>query len=642
MTSSTAPGSAAISTEDCVRSAMARRVPAPGRHRVGCPRGAHPKEPAVNEKSTPLVLPATTQGSLADVPLRWASAEPGRVAFAVRSGAGWTDVTSATFAADVAALAKGLIGAGIGLGDSVAIMSRTRYEWTVADFALWSAGAVPVPIYETSSADQVEWILADSGAVGVIVETGAHLASVEKGRSRLPGLQHVWVIDQGDVDSLSRDGDDVDDAELDARREALDRDTLATIIYTSGTTGRPKGVELTHGNFLTLAENTAEKLAAVVKAPGSSTLLFLPLAHVFARFIEVLAVTAGVRMGHSSDLKALLDDFSAFQPTFVLAVPRVFEKIYNSAEAKAEAGGKGKIFAGAAAAAVAWSEAQDAGNVPFGLRVRHAVFDKLVYAKLREAMGGKVQYAVSGGAPLGTRLGHFFRGIGVSILEGYGLTETTAPATVNRPDEMRIGTVGLPLPGVDVRIGDDGEICLRGINLFRGYRGNDTATAESIRDGWFHTGDIGELDDDGYLRITGRKKEILVTAGGKNVAPAVLEDRLRAHPLVSQCIVVGDQKPFVGVLVTLDEEMWPLWAKSHGLEGVTLEQARTHPHVLEALQEAVDRANEAVSKAESIRKFSVLPGDFTEANGYLTPSLKLKRNVVMRDFEDEVDALYGG
>ncbi len=600
------------------------------------------KEPTVHEKTTPLVLPETTRGSLADVPLRWSSSEPGRVAFSVRSGGGWTDVTSATFAADVSALAKGLIAAGIGPGDAVAIMSRTRYEWTVADFALWSAGAVPVPIYETSSPDQVEWILADSGAVGVIVETGAHLASVEQGRPRLPGLQHVWVIDQGDVDSLSRDGDDVDDAELDARRDALDRDSLATIIYTSGTTGRPKGVELTHGNFLTLAENTAEQLAAVVKVQGSSTLLFLPLAHVFARFIEVLAVTAGVRMGHSSDLKALLDDFSAFRPTFILAVPRVFEKIYNSSEAKAEAGGKGRIFAGAAAAAVAWSQAQDAGSVPFALKVRHAVFNKLVYGKLREAMGGKVQYAVSGGAPLGTRLGHFYRGIGVSILEGYGLTETTAPATVNRPDAMRIGSVGQPLPGVDVRIGDDGEILLRGVNVFRGYRGNDTATAESVRDGWFHTGDIGELDSDGFLRITGRKKEILVTAGGKNVAPAVLEDRLRAHPLVSQCIVVGDGKPFIGALITLDEEMYPGWSRNHGLDGVSFAAARTDERVIAEVQKAVDDANAAVSKAESIRKFAILDSDFTEESGHLTPSLKLKRNVVMRDFEDEVDALYGG
>jgi long-chain acyl-CoA synthetase len=596
----------------------------------------------VLEKSMPLVLPATTEGSLADVPARNAAEHPGAVAFSVRSGGGWTDVTAATFAADVAALAKGLIAAGIAPGEAVGIMSRTRYEWTVADFALWAAGAVPVPIYETSSADQVQWILADSGGVGVIVESATHLAAVEKGRGELPGLRHVWVIDQGDVDSLSQDGNDVDDAELQARRAGLDRDSLATVIYTSGTTGRPKGVELTHGNFLTLAENAAEEIAEVVKAPGSSTLLFLPLAHVFARFVEVLAVTAGVRMGHSSDLKTLLEDFSSFQPTFILAVPRVFEKVYNSAEAKAEAGGKGKIFAGAAAAAVAWSEALDAGSVPLGLRVRHAVFDKLVYAKLRDAMGGKVAYAVSGGAPLGTRLGHFYRGIGIRILEGYGLTETTAPATVNRPSTMRIGTVGPPLPGIDVRIAEDGEILLRGVNLFRSYRGNATATDEAVRDGWFHTGDIGDLDDEGFLRITGRKKEILVTAGGKNVAPAVLEDRLRAHPLISQCIVVGDGKPFIAALVTLDEEMYPGWAANNGLDGVSFAAARTHERVLAEVQSAVDDANTAVSKAESIRKFAILDGDFTEESGHLTPSLKLKRNVVMRDFGDEVDALYGG
>ena len=596
----------------------------------------------MHEKSTPLVLPETTEGSLADLPGRIAGKEPGRVTFSVRSGGGWTDVTAATFAADVAALAKGLIAAGIGVGDAVGIMSRTRYEWTVADFALWSAGAVPVPIYETSSPDQVEWILADSGAVGVIVEGATHLAAVEQGRPRLSGLRHVWVIEQGDIDTLSQDGNHVDDSELDARRSGLDRETLATIIYTSGTTGRPKGVELTHGNFLTLTENATELLAEVVKAQHASTLLFLPLAHVFARFIEVLAVTAGVRMGHSYDLKNLVDDFAAFQPTFILAVPRIFERVYNSAEAKAEAGGKGKIFAGATAAAVAWSEAQDTGSVPLGLRVRHAIFDKLVYGKLREAMGGKVQYAVSGGAPLGTRLGHFYRGIGITILEGYGLTETTAPATVNRPHEIKIGSVGLPLPGVDVRIADDGEICLRGINVFRGYRGNPTATAEAVRDGWFYTGDIGELDRDGFLRITGRKKEILVTAGGKNVAPAVLEDRLRAHPLISQCIVVGDGKPFIGALVTLDEDMYPGWASNHGIDGVPLDRARTDERVLAEVQRAVDEANTAVSRAESIRKFAILDRDFTEESGHLTPSLKLKRNVVMRDFEDEVDALYGG
>jgi long-chain acyl-CoA synthetase len=380
-----------------------------------------------------------------------------------------------------------------------------------------------------------------------------------------------------------------------------------------------------------------------VRSPGASTLLFLPLAHVFARFIEVLAVTGGVRMGHSSDLKTLMDDFEAFQPTFILAVPRVFEKVYNSAEAKAEAGGKGKIFAGAAAAAIAWSEARDEGAVPLGLRLRHAVFDRLVYAKLREAMGGRVQYAVSGGAPLGTRLGHFFRGIGVSILEGYGLTETTAPATVNLPDAMRIGTVGPPLPGCEVRVDDDGEILLRGIGVFRAYRGNEEATREAIdAEGWFRTGDLGEIDDHGYLRITGRKKEILVTAGGKNVAPAVLEDRLRAHPLISQCIVVGDGKPFIGALVTIDEEMYPSWAANNGLDGLPLARARSDERVHAEIQKAVDEANQAVSKAESIRKFAVLEDDFTEDSGHLTPSLKLKRNVVMRDFADEVDALYGG
>lgn len=587
------------------------------------------------------LAPVTTEGSLADLPGRNAAEVPTETAFSRKTpSGGWTHLSWSQFAEDVASVAKGLVAEGVGAGDRIALMSRTRYEWTLVDFAAWSAGAVVVPIYETSSAEQVQWILSDSEAHLAVVETAAHRGVVEQVRGDLPALRGLVTIDEGGLDALREKGRQVPDEELTARRAGLDRRSVATIIYTSGTTGRPKGCELTHGNFLDLAENAIEKLGQVVLTDNASTLLFLPLAHVFARFIEVLCVAGKARMGHSADIKTLLDDFAGFQPTFVLAVPRVFEKIFNSAEAKASAEGKGKIFLRAATVAIAYSEALDDGGPGLLLRLQHAVFDRLVYGKLRAAMGGQVRYAVSGGAPLGTRLGHFYRGIGVVILEGYGLTETTAPVAVNTPDKLKIGTVGPPLPGTGIRIADDGEVLLKGVGVFTSYHGNPSATADAIVDGWFHTGDVGELDDDGYLRITGRKKEILVTAGGKNVAPAVLEDRLRAHPLVSQCIVVGDQKPFVGVLITLDEEMWPLWAKNHALEDVTLEQARTHPLVLEALQEAVDRANEAVSKAESIRKFAVLPGDFTEANGYLTPSLKLKRNIVMKDFGDEVEKLY--
>ncbi len=587
------------------------------------------------------LAPVTTEGSLADLVVRNAAEAPHEVAFSRKVGGGsWSHVTWTQFAQDVTAVAKGLVASGLEPGDRVGLMSCTRYEWTLVDFAVWSAGGVVVPIYETSSAGQVEWILSDSGASMVFVESDRHRQTVAQVREAVPSLGRVLQFDGPDLDDLRAAGAKVSDDQLDERRAGLDRTSLATIIYTSGTTGRPKGCQLTHGNFLDLVENAIEKLGAVVLSDGAATLLFLPLAHVFARFIEVLCVAGRARMGHSSDIKTLLDDFSEFKPTFILAVPRVFEKIYNSSEAKAQADGKGRIFLRAATVATAWSQALDEGGPGLGLRLQHALFDKLVYGKLRAAMGGEVRYAVSGGGPLGTRLGHFYRGIGVLILEGYGLTETTAPATVNTPDKVKIGTVGPPLPGTSIRIADDGEILIQGVGVFACYHDNDSATRECLVDGWFHTGDIGSLDEDGYLKITGRKKEILVTAGGKNVAPAVLEDRLRAHPLVSQCIVVGDSKPFIAALVTLDQEMWPGWSANHGLEGVSLEEARSHPTVLAAVQQAVDRANEAVSKAESIRKFAVLPGDFTEADGYLTPSLKLKRNVVMKDFAQDVERLY--
>jgi long-chain acyl-CoA synthetase len=594
----------------------------------------------VRDKVVAPLVASTTEGNLAQTVLVNAHEVPDKVVFATRAGSGWADVTAAEFADQVAQLAKGLIAAGVGVGDRVALMSRTRYEWTLVDYAIWTAGAVTVPIYETSSPDQVGWILEDSGAVAVVVETATHAGAVATVRDQVSTLRDVWQIESGALDELVRAGADVGDEILEARRDGTDRTSLATIIYTSGTTGRPKGCELTHGNFKDLAENACESLASVVRADGAATLLFLPLAHVFARFIQVLCVEAAARMGHSSDIRTLLDDFASFQPTFILAVPRVFEKIYNSSEQRAEGDGKGRIFATAAATAMEWSESLDNGGPGLGLKLKHALFDRLVYSKLRAAMGGHVRYAVSGGAPLGTRLGHFYRGIGVIVLEGYGLTETTAPATVNVPERVKIGTVGAPLPGVGIRIADDGEILIQGVNVFTGYHNNSTASAEALQDGWFHTGDIGELDSDGYLKITGRKKEILVTAGGKNVAPAVLEDRLRAHPLVSQCIVVGDQKPFIAALITLDDEMLPTWAKNNGLPALTMDQARKSDAVLAELQKAVDDANTAVSKAESIRKFTVLPGDFTEENGYLTPSLKLKRNIVMRDFHDDVEALY--
>jgi long-chain acyl-CoA synthetase len=590
--------------------------------------------------TAPLVAPPSTTEGIADYVLRNADVEPAGVAFRRRTAGGaWQDVSNAAFRDEVMALARGLVAAGINAGDRVALMSRTRYEWTLADFAIWAVGGVSVPIYETSSAEQVQWILSDSGAVAVVVETPAHASTVGEVRADLPELRDVWQIESGALEDLVTAGTDTPEQTVLDRIDSVVPDDVATIIYTSGTTGRPKGCELTHRNFVDLTNNAFAIFGDLLRR-GSSTLLFLPLAHVFARFIEVLCVGTRVTMGHTADIKGLVEDLGQFQPTFILSVPRVFEKVYNSAEQKAESEGKGKIFRAAASTAIAWSEAQDAGGPNAVLRLKHAVFDRLVYGKLRAALGGQVEYAVSGGAPLGTRLGHFYRGIGVIVLEGYGLTETTAPSTVNRPAALKIGTVGLPLPGVTISIAEDGEILVKGYHVFAAYWHNQSATDEAKRGEWFHTGDVGELDSEGYLRITGRKKEILVTAGGKNVAPAVLEDRLRAHPLVSQCIVVGDQKPYIAALVTLDSEMLPTWLSNNGKPEMDVAAAAHDTDVRAAVQSAVDDANKAVSRAEAIRTFEILTDDFTEANGYLTPSLKLKRNLVMKDYATQVEALY--
>ena len=591
--------------------------------------------------AVPRLVPPSAASNIADYPVQWAEREPGRVMVSLQDGQGWHEVTATRFREDIDSLAKGFLGAGIAPGDRVAIMSRTRYEWTLADFALWSVGAVPVPVYETSSASQVRWICQDSGAVAMLVEDQAMMSVVASVREQLPELRDLWRIDAGAREDLVAAGADVPDDLLVERRAQVSREDLATIIYTSGTTGEPKGCELTHDNFMSLAENAAERLTVVVGRPGAATLLFLPLAHVFARFIQVVSVHAGARIGHTPDPRTVLEDLAGFRPTFLLSVPRVFEKIYNSAEQKATAGGKGAIFRWAASVAQDYSRALDGGRVPVHLRAQHALADRLVYRTLRAALGGQVEFAISGGAALGERLGHFYRGLGLVVLEGYGLTESTAPATVNTPDAIRIGTVGRPLPGVGVRITDEGEVLLRGINLFRGYHGDEEATRDAFEDGWFRTGDLGQLDAEGFLRITGRTKELLVTAGGKNVSPGPLEDRLRSYPLISQAMVVGEGRPFVAALVTLDEEMLPSWAASRGLEGLTLEQARTNETVRAEVQRAVDEANSTVSRAESIRTFVILGEDFTTDNGLLTPSMKLKRGRIGELLRAQVDELYG-
>lgn len=585
----------------------------------------------------PPLVPASATGSLSDLPHHWAQHDPGRALLARAEGEYWRDVSAVEFTQQVRALAKGFLAAGLEVGDRVGLMARTSYEWTLVDFALWTAGAVPVPVYESSSPEQVAWILHDSGAVAVVVGSGHHAAAVASVREEVPALRDVWQLATGALDELLTAGADVSEGQLDERRAAVDRSSPATIVYTSGTTGRPKGCLLTHGNFLSLAENTAERLAEVVRAPGARTLLFLPLAHVFARFVQVLVVHAGATLGHTAEVRDVLGDLGTFRPTFLLSVPRVLEKIHDSAQARAEAAGRGRIFAQAASVAQAWSRAQDAGGPTVVLRLRHAIFDRLVYARLRAALGGRLTHVVAGGAALGERLGHFYRGVGLVVLEGYGLTETTAPATVNTPDALRIGTVGRPLPGVGVRIAADGEVLVRGASVFGGYHGE---APRSGQDEWWRTGDLGVLDDEGFLTLTGRRKEILVTSSGKNVSPGPLEDRVRAHPLVAQCVVVGDGRPYVAALVSLDGEMLPGWAAARGLGDLDLKTAREHPAVQQALQEAIDAANTSVSRAESIRRFTVLDDDLTEAAGHLTPSMKLRRAAVTRDFADRIEALY--
>ena len=589
----------------------------------------------MREVAVPPVASIDDDATLADAV--WANAEqtPDFVQFHRRTADGWADVTCAQFRDDVTAVADGLIASGVERGDRVALMSRTRYEWTLVDYAIWAVGAVTVPIYDSSSAEQVAWIIEYSGAVACVVETDAHRAHVAS-----TGLERIWTIDGAGPTLADLREAGAPAEQLAERRRAGRADDLATIIYTSGTTGRPKGCVLTHRNIDFNAANALKGLDDYVN-PRGQTLLFLPLAHSFARLIQVAVVRTPCLMRPDADIKNLSNAMREFKPTFLLAMPRIFEKVFTAAKLRAHADGRGAVFDRAEKVAIAHSAAD--GKAGLFLKAQHAVFDRLVYSKIRAALGGECEMSISGGAPLGDRLGHFFRGVGVTVYEGYGLTETAPGVAINLQNAIRVGTVGRPLPGVTVRIADDGEILVRGGNVFQGYWKNEKATAEVLQDGWFHTGDIGSLDEDGYLRITGRKKEIIVTAGGKNVAPAVLEDRLQAHPLVSQSMVVGDGKPFIAALVTIDQDAFANWLADNGKPAsATVETLQSDGDLRGEVQKAVDAANLAVSKAEAIKEFRILPREFTEEAGEMTPSLKIKRNVVLKEYADEIASIYGG
>ena len=594
----------------------------------------------MNEISIPPLVPAATAGNLTNLIAERAWFEPERIIMSRPLGEGWQPVTAREVEEEIRATAKGLIAAGVQIGDRVAIMARTRYEWTILDFATWFAGGVVVPIYDTSSAEQIDWILNDSHSVAIIVETPA-LAELVK-TVQPSHTRHMWTMTEDVLTVLREAGKHIGDDEIDRRRNAVTPASLATLIYTSGTTGKPKGVQLTHANFLSECGNVVQGASELFLKPGGSTLLFLPVAHVFGRMVQIGSISAGLHMAHCSDPVGRLPmDLASFKPTFVLAVPRIFEKIYNGAEAKAEAAGKGDIFRKAAAVAIAYSEALDKKKVSPILKLKHGLFDKLVYSKIRAGMGGRVEAAISGGAPLGARLGHFYRGAGVTVLEGYGLTETTAGATLNLVGAQRVGSVGRPIPGTSVKIAEDGEVLLRGPIVMEGYWQNPAANDEVFdSERWFKSGDLGKLDEDGFLYIVGRKKELIVTAGGKNVAPAVLEDRLRAHPLVSQCMVVGDNQPFIAALVTLDPDALKAWVANNKKDGASIGDLVNDPDLIAVIQTAVDEANKAVSKAESIRKFTLLSTDFTIAAGHLTAKLSVKRHVVAKEFAKEIDALF--
>ncbi|MFF0364388.1 AMP-dependent synthetase/ligase [Streptomyces fungicidicus] len=608
----------------------------------------------VREASVPPFARPVRHGSLADLPFENASTAPDAVVLSRKTADGsWRDVTAAGFAAEVLAVAKGLISEGLTPGDRIAVMARTVYEWTVLDFAAWAAGLVTVPVYPTSSVFQARWILHDSGAVALVTETAGQAAALGPEFPHLPDLRRVWTVEKGHVEALAEAGAHVPDQEVEVRRGVLGPDTLATLVYTSGTTGRPKGCALSHGNFFAEVDNAIELLYPIFKARTSeeaSVLLFLPMSHVFGRMVAVACVRARVRLGHAPSLAAedLLPDLASFRPTCLLTIPYMLEKVFNTARAKAEEGGRVSTFDRAASVARRYGEAVEARQTGAGsgpsraLKTSRAFYDPLVYRKLRNAMGGRVKYAICGGSPLGRRLASFYAGAGVEIFEGYGLTETTGASTVTPPLKPRLGTVGWPLPGTRIRIAADGEVLVGGEHVLRGYWDPQAGgVVPAAPDGWLATGDIGELDGEGYLTITGRKKELIITSGGKSVAPAPLENWLRSHPLISQVMVLGDDRPYVSALITLDPAGITHWRRMNRKHPVPPELVADDEELRMILQRAIDEANKMLSRPESIRRFTILPGDFTEEAGHLTPSMKLRREAILRDFAEEVEGLYG-
>jgi len=597
----------------------------------------------VRELSVVANIPPVSSGNVTDQIEDLFARNPEFPSVAIQADDEWSTITAAQFRSQVRSVAKGLIAEGLQAGDRVAILSRTRFEWTVADYAIWYAGCVTVPIYETSSPEQVEWIISDAHVVATFFEAQRTTHAFAPIASKVPHMTRSYIFGDDILAELALKGANVSDSDLESRRTVAGPNEPATLIYTSGTTGRPKGCIITHGNLMAEVDTLVKAVPEIFDVPDASTLIFLPLAHVFGRLIQVAMLRGEVTIGHCPNPAALLKDLGSFKPTFLLAVPRVFEKVFNGSAAKAHEASpvKGKIFERATATAIAYSEALDHGHVSIGLTIKHGLFDKLVYSKLRHAMGGRVTHAISGGAALGSRLGHFYRGIGLIILEGYGLTETTAGSTLNLPSALKIGSVGRPLPGTGARIESDGEVLLKGPHVFAGYWNNDAATSEAMTtDGWFRTGDIGELDGEGYLRITGRKKELIVTAGGKNVAPALLEDRLRANPIISQCVVVGDNKPYIGALITLDQDALPQILAANNIEAAPMAELLENSDVRALVQKAVNAANESVSNSEAIKKFVILPEDLTIDNGYLTPKMSIRRHLIVQDFAADIEALY--